>query len=174
VDGWVAEVDATGLGGGLVVVPQERARALRDVVEAAGATAATEEAWLRLRVERLVPQFGADMDEHSNPHEASLDRRCVSWTKGCYLGQEAVCMQDMRGKVKRRLALLRLQAGSLPPPGTAVLSAEGIKVGETRSAASSATWDGALVLGLIAAGASVPGTRLSLDGKPAEVVTPDR
>ncbi len=50
--------------------------------------------------------FGVDFDERSNPHEASLDRIAVSWTKGCYLGQEVVCMQDMRGKVKRRLVAL--------------------------------------------------------------------
>jgi len=50
--------------------------------------------------------FGVDFGERDNPHEASLDRIAVSWTKGCYLGQEVVCMQDMRGKVKRRLVAL--------------------------------------------------------------------
>lgn len=50
--------------------------------------------------------FGVDFDEKDNPHEASLDRIAVSWTKGCYLGQEVVCMQDMRGRVKRRLVAL--------------------------------------------------------------------
>jgi tRNA-modifying protein YgfZ len=50
--------------------------------------------------------FGVDFAERDNPHEASLDRVAVSWTKGCYLGQEVVCMQDMRGKVKRRLIAL--------------------------------------------------------------------
>ncbi len=50
--------------------------------------------------------FGVDFGERDNPHEASLDRVAVSWTKGCYLGQEVVCMQDMRGKVKRRLVAL--------------------------------------------------------------------
>jgi tRNA-modifying protein YgfZ len=50
--------------------------------------------------------FGVDFGERDNPHEASLDRIAVNWTKGCYLGQEVVCMQDMRGKVKRRLVAL--------------------------------------------------------------------
>jgi tRNA-modifying protein YgfZ len=67
--------------------------------------------------------FGVDFNERDNPHEASLDRIAVSWTKGCYLGQEVVCMQDMRGKVKRRLvaldgsaALLARSDGTGTPP----------------------------------------------------------
>jgi folate-binding protein YgfZ len=60
--------------------------------------------------------FGVDFDERCNPHEASLDRIAVSWTKGCYLGQEVVCMQDMRGRVKRRLVALDGSAALLDAP----------------------------------------------------------
>jgi folate-binding protein YgfZ len=59
-----------------------------------------------LLAEHGLGVFGVDFNERDNPHEASLDRIAVSWTKGCYLGQEVVCMQDMRGKVKRRLVAL--------------------------------------------------------------------
>jgi folate-binding protein YgfZ len=59
-----------------------------------------------LLAEHGLGVFGVDFNERDNPHEASLDRIAVSWSKGCYLGQEVVCMQDMRGKVKRRLVAL--------------------------------------------------------------------
>lgn len=82
--------------------------------------------------------FGVDFDEHCNPHEASLDRIAVSWTKGCYLGQEVVCMQDMRGKVKRRLVALDGSAAlvdALRPalPQNDVLGPDGSVVGHVSS-----------------------------------------
>lgn len=87
-----------------------------------------------LLAEHGLGVFGVDFDERNNPHEASLDRIAVSWTKGCYLGQEVVCMQDMRGKVKRRLVALD---GS-PALGSAaaakeVLAADGSVVGQVSS-----------------------------------------
>ena len=114
------------------------------------------------------------MDERSNPHEVSLDRRCISWSKGCYLGQEAVCMQDMRGKVKRRLVVLRLGEGPLPSSGTAVHDAAGTPVGETRSAAMSPIFGGGVALASVMAGCTSPGTRLVVAGVPAEVTEPRR
>lgn len=58
-------------------------------------------AWQWLRIQHGLPWGGIDFDDRERPHEAALERRAVSWSKGCYLGQEVVCMQDMRGKVKR-------------------------------------------------------------------------
>lgn len=83
--------------------------------------------------------FGVDFDQHDNPHEASLDRIAVSWTKGCYLGQEVVCMQDMRGKVKRRLVALSGDAELLSRVRAAtgradVIAAGGDSVGHVTSA----------------------------------------
>jgi folate-binding protein YgfZ len=74
-----------------------------------------------LLAEHGLGVFGVDFGERDNPHEASLDRVAVSWTKGCYLGQEVVCMQDMRGKVKRRLVALDGSAALL---GAAIAAAE--------------------------------------------------
>jgi len=68
----------------------------------------TDADWEALRIGQGFGRFGVDFGEADNPHEAALDRRAVSWSKGCYLGQEVVCMQDMRGKLKRRLVALAL------------------------------------------------------------------
>jgi folate-binding protein YgfZ len=102
-----APIDFTGLGGAALVVPRARA----EIVMGGNAGALLDgEAWARLRLERGLPEFGVDFDTSARPHEAALDRRAVSWSKGCYLGQEVVCMQDMRGKVKRSLRTLEVDA----------------------------------------------------------------
>ena len=78
--------------------------------------------------------YGIDFSERDNPHEASLDRIAVSWTKGCYLGQEVVCMQDMRGKVKRRLVPLDGSVDVLAAPPSAEVLLDGEVVGQVTSA----------------------------------------
>lgn len=77
----------------------------------------TDEQWVSLRLRSGLGEFGLDFDASSRPHEAGLERRAVSWSKGCYLGQEVVCMQDMRGKVKARVSVFEAT-----PPGQAALS----------------------------------------------------
>jgi folate-binding protein YgfZ len=170
--GCAASIDVTGLGGAVLVVPRTVEAATRGAVLAGGAVEATAEDFLRLRVERLVPLYGVDMDEQRSPHEVSLDRRTVSWSKGCYLGQEAVCMQDMRGKVKRRLALVRVTAAAPPALGTKVFDASGAVVGETRSATDSALVGGPAALAFLTAAAAVPGVQLTVGGASAEVIEP--
>jgi tRNA-modifying protein YgfZ len=116
--------------------------------------------------------FGVDFGERDNPHEASLDRLAVSWTKGCYLGQEVVCMQDMRGKVKRRLVALDGDVTLLTPASGAgaageVLAADGSVVGQVSSVHRTA--GGARVLASISASALESHAELSLRGKPLRV-----
>lgn len=100
-----------------------------------------DEDWEALRIAQVFGRFGVDFGEADNPHEAALDRRAVSWNKGCYLGQEVVCMQDMRGKLKRRLvALVLADSGEVPPPavGTPVTVGDTAEaVGELTSVAKS-------------------------------------
>jgi tRNA-modifying protein YgfZ len=105
-----------------------------------------------------VGTHGVDFTDRDNPHEAALDRVAVSWTKGCYLGQEVVCMQDMRGKVKRRLigliaaADLGEQYAEATKGGTvSVLAPDGTAVGQVTSAHG--TPDGTLLLASIATAA---------------------
>lgn len=136
--GSAAELDLTGLGGAILSVPRSALdRAVAALVDG-GAKLADPDAWLALRLRRAVGLFGVDYGPNDNPHEAGLDRRAISWTKGCYLGQEVVCMQDLRGKLKRRLSLLELEAGETPARGTPVYAADGSEAGEITSARSGA------------------------------------
>lgn len=129
-------IDWTGLGGAALVARRDALPALVEELRVAGAAIGTEQDWARLAIERGVPRFGVDFGSGDNPHEASLEQRAVSWTKGCYLGQEVVCMQDMRGRVKRRVVPLVLDAGE-PPPVGAPVRVDGEQVGEITSAARS-------------------------------------
>ncbi len=77
----------------------------------AGAAAASEAAAEIVRVEAGRPRYGVDIDEGTIPQEAGLNERAVSFTKGCYVGQETVARLHWRGKPNRHLRGLRL---SLP------------------------------------------------------------
>ncbi len=75
-----------------------------------GVPAVDEEAAEVLRVERGRPRYGVDLDESVIPQEGGLNERAVSFTKGCYVGQETVARLHYRGKPNRHLRGLRLSA----------------------------------------------------------------
>ena len=88
--------------------------------DAAGSPTRTAE-WSR--IEHGRPRYGIDLDDTVIPQEAGLNERAVSFTKGCYVGQETVARLFYRGKPNRRLRGLRLPAGAAgdgsSPTGTA-------------------------------------------------------
>src|SRR6478735_10594680 len=77
----------------------------------------------RLRIEAVTPRFGREIDDRVLPAEAGLDERAVSFTKGCYPGQEPIARQHYRGKVNRRLRVLEV-AGAPPAAETPVVLGE--------------------------------------------------
>jgi folate-binding protein YgfZ len=77
----------------------------------------------RLRIEAATPLFGREIDDRVLPAEAGLDERAVSFTKGCYPGQEPIARQHYRGKVNRRLRVLAID-GEPPEPETPVVFGE--------------------------------------------------
>ncbi|MGZ4290048.1 MAG: CAF17-like 4Fe-4S cluster assembly/insertion protein YgfZ [Gaiellaceae bacterium] len=76
----------------------------------------------RLRIEAGTPRYGREIDDRVLPAEAGLDERAISFTKGCYPGQEPIARQHYRGKVNRRLRVLEV-AGT-PAPETPVVHGE--------------------------------------------------
>ncbi len=87
------------------------AAADRDAVRAALAFPEGDEAAAEVvRVERGRPRYGVDLDDSVIPQEAGLNERAVSFTKGCYVGQETVARLHYRGKPNRRLLGLKLSA----------------------------------------------------------------
>jgi folate-binding protein YgfZ len=165
-------LDFTGLGGAFVLAPDSAIAAVRSALEAAAAVG-DEGGWEALRLERAVPRFGVDFDDKTYPQEAALEKAAVSFNKGCYLGQEVVCMLEMRGHVKRKLVLLVVEpsAGqSLPARGATVTDESGAPVGEVTSSAQSVTLGRPVALAMVKRAAGEPGKRLCISGAPAEVV----
>ncbi len=87
---------------------------VRSAVEAAGAALVSDETAEVVRLERGRPRYGIDLDETVIPQEAGLNERAVSFTKGCYVGQETVARLHYRGKPNRHLRGLRLSAAASP------------------------------------------------------------
>ncbi|MEA2272607.1 MAG: hypothetical protein QOI98_1315 [Solirubrobacteraceae bacterium] len=75
-----------------------------------GAASVSVDAAECLRVENGRPRYGIDMDDSTIPQEAALNERAVSFTKGCYVGQETVARLYYKGKPNRRLLGLKLSA----------------------------------------------------------------
>jgi folate-binding protein YgfZ len=100
---------ATDLGLDLIVRAQEAGATRRALIEA-GAVEVSEAAAEILRVESGRPRYGAEMTEATIPAEAGINERAVSFTKGCYIGQETVARLHYKGKPNRHLRGLRLSA----------------------------------------------------------------
>ena len=76
------------------------------------------------RIEHGVPRMGVDLDDKTIPQEAFLDVDAVSFTKGCFLGQELVARIDSRGHVNRYLRRLAVDGAVVPPRGAAVVAGD--------------------------------------------------
>jgi folate-binding protein YgfZ len=113
-----------------------------------------------LRIERGRPRYGIDLDDSVIPQEAGLNERAVSFTKGCYMGQETVARLHYKGKPNRQLRGLRL---SEPARGGEELLLGERVVGRLTSVAFSPTF-GAIGLGLVRREAE-PGSSLLVVGQ---------
>jgi tRNA-modifying protein YgfZ len=83
----------------------------REMLDAAADGADVEELE-RLRIEARTPRWGRELDDRVLPAEAGLDERAISFTKGCYPGQEPIARLRHRGKVNRRLRVLEVESAS--------------------------------------------------------------
>jgi folate-binding protein YgfZ len=139
------------------------AAALRD----RGAVSVGEEVGDVIRVERGRPRYGTDLDDTVIPQEAGLNERAVSFTKGCYVGQETVARLFYRGKPNRHLRGLRCTAPVAPG---AEITFQNRTVGAVSSAVISPRW-GALALALVRREAPLGATvSVGSDAVAAEVV----
>jgi len=108
----------------------------------------------------------ADVPEKTLPQELDLPTRAISFTKGCYLGQETVARLDALGHVNRRLSLVACDGSTPPAPGTALL-ADDTPAGVITSSCPAHGHDAALGLALVHRRATEPTARLTVDGRRA-------
>ena len=112
------------------------------------------------RVELGVPRFGRDFGADAFPQETGLEERAVSYTKGCYLGQEVIARIHYRGQANRLMRGLLLE-GEAPPDGTEV-SLEGRGLGTLSSAVESPVLGRPIALAMLHRRGAEPGTRVQL------------
>jgi tRNA-modifying protein YgfZ len=159
-------VVATDLGLDLII-PARSAEAVVAELRDAGAAEISEEAAEIARVEAGRPRFGAEMSEATMPAEAGITDRAVSFTKGCYIGQEPVARLHYKGKPNRHLRGLRLTAAAAPDDPIRLGERE---VGRVGTACISPA-RGPIALAIVRREAA-PGDTVSVgeDGAEAEVV----
>jgi folate-binding protein YgfZ len=133
---------------------------VREALVAAGAQPVGEASAEVVRVESGRPRYGFDLDDATIPQEAGLNDRAVSFTKGCYVGQETVARLFYRGKPNRHLRGLRLSA---PAPAGMPLRLGDREVGRVGSVAVSPV-HGPIALALVRREAA-PGDTLAVGGE---------
>jgi len=124
--------------------------------------------WELQRIQSFWPWVGVDCDDRNLPQELSIDKRTISFKKGCYLGQETVARLDALGQVQKKLVKLRIQGSDrLPLPYAVVV--DGKEVGCISSMAPAP--DGAsFALGMLRRSHFEPGTEIVIDGRVVTVL----
>ena len=122
-----------------------------------------------IRIESGVPKFHQDMDEETIPLEAGLESNAISFSKGCYVGQEVIIrvMHRGHGRVARKLVGITIDSGAVAV-GAAV-QAGGHDVGEVTSVVYSPALQKHIALGYVQRDYVEPGTKVSVGGSPAAV-----
>lgn len=151
-----------------VLCDAEHTDAVREALLGAGAVAVSEQAAEILRVERGRPRYGYELDDATIPQEAGLNERAVSFTKGCYVGQETVARLFYRGKPNRHLRGLKL---SQPTQTGAELRLGERVVGKVATSLVSPTY-GPIALALVRREAAPGDTVEVAGGATAQVVEP--
>lgn len=149
-----------------LLIDAEHTCALADSLCERGATPVGDDAAEIVRVEHGRPRYGVDMDESTIPQEAGLNERAVSFTKGCYVGQETVARLYYRGKPNRQLRGLRLSA---PSPPSSELRLGEKAVGRLTSSVVSPTL-GPIGLGLVRREAQIGASLAVGDGQVSATV----
>ena len=151
-----AEIEAEGYE---MIVPAAAERALRDKLLAQGAISGSSHTWNIARIEAGRPEWGIDMNDSTIPQEANFDALgAISYTKGCYTGQETVARVHFRGHVNRFLRKIHFVSASIPPTSAELVNDAGEVVGDVRSVALSPRHGGvalAMVRREVAAGATL-------------------
>jgi tRNA-modifying protein YgfZ len=165
----VQKVDYAGEGSYFLTTRGEDLAAVQKSLLLAGAVNCDAAAVDAARIEAGMPLFGTDITDENLPQEIGRDRQAISFTKGCYLGQETVARIDAMGHVNRLLVGVKFATAGIPAPGTELFAADKL-VGKVTSAAWSPRLGGPLALALLRRAQSAPGSRLTSASGPAEVV----
>jgi len=161
----VTKVTDTGEPGYDLYIEHARAGALKSAFGAADVTEVDPATAEAIRIEAGVPLFHRDMDEETIPLEAGIESRAISFTKGCYVGQEVVIrvLHRGHGRVARKLVGLAFDGTQVPLSGTVLRSGDR-EIGEVTSSTQSPLLERPIALGYVHRDFVAPGTRVTADG----------
>jgi len=146
-------------------------RVLREAVRSVAGRPAGYTVLNALRLEQGIPWFSYDFSDKQIPHEAGLEHSHISYTKGCYTGQEIVERVRSRGQVNRIRVLIKLSGAEPPAPGTPLFD-EGKEVGHITRSAFSPALQLPIAMVYLRRENSSPGAILDCSGTAATVIRP--
>lgn len=145
-------------------------RALLAAAQSRGGGPAGYAALNAQRLAQGLPWFGLDFGDKQIPHEAGLENSHISYTKGCYTGQEIVERVRSRGQVNRRRVLLRFEGDSAPGIGATLTAEDGSRVGNVTRAARSSFPQGVFGMAYVRRDLAAIGSRVRWESGVAEVI----
>jgi folate-binding protein YgfZ len=153
----------TRAAGWLVGAARDRLASLwRDLAQS-GATPCGRSAFEALQIEAVFPTYGVDLTEDHLAQEAGRTREAISFTKGCYLGQEPIARIDALGHTNRELRGIELSDDSVPAVGAKVYDNGGKEVGTVSSAALSPIRRRGVALSTLRRDVCTPGTAVQVE-----------
>jgi tRNA-modifying protein YgfZ len=163
----IARVDSTGSGGFFIFTPISEKPRLIELLESAGAIAATPDDAGIVRLEYGRPRYGEEITERFLVQETG-QLQAVHFSKGCYLGQEIVERVRSRAQIHRILRHLVIDSSEVPPAGTKLKLADS-DAGEIVSAALSPALGKVVAMAYVRTPNSEPGTELTIGNAVARV-----
>ncbi|HKD37351.1 MAG TPA: glycine cleavage T C-terminal barrel domain-containing protein [Pirellulales bacterium] len=170
---WLRRVGLAGPNSFLIAGPADAVDAVAITLAAEGVIGCRSTTFDTLRIEAGFPWYGVDITDKNLPQEVDRNKQAISFTKGCYLGQETVARIDALGHVNKLLRCLKFSASAVPLPGAQLRAGEAA-VGEVTSAAFSPLLGCPVALAYVRSGHDVIGTYLDADVGRAEVIMPPR
>lgn len=148
-------------------VNRDHSAVLRNALTNSGARAVSEATFETLRIEAGIPRYGIDMDETNVVTETNLDDS-VSFTKGCYVGQEIIVRIKHRGHVAKKLTGIVLRDSKTAPREAKISSVDGREIGRITSSTFSPKLNRAIALGYVKYDHLDPGTAVNVTSAESE------
>ena len=168
----VVRDDYLGEPGFDVSVARAEAEHLQTKIVAAGALEIGASTAEILRVEAGRPLFGVDMNTETIPLEAGIEERAISFTKGCYVGQEVIIrvLHRGHGRIARKLVGLVIRGAEIPAANDLIVAGRAgeQRIGEVTSAVQSLAL-GAIALGYVQRDHTAPGTQVGIAHGPSRL-----
>jgi folate-binding protein YgfZ len=172
--------DFLGQAGFLISCPAAQTAALRQTLDEAGAQKAGDAVFAALRIEAAFPLYGIDVTDANLAQEVNRTAVAISFSKGCYLGQEPIARIDALGHLNQQLRGIRLHENPVPPAGAEIVTAgvDPRPIGQITSAALSFGTNFPVALAYLKRHYDTPGLDVVVlvDGRkiPGEVFWPEQ